>query len=67
MSFKASLEGTTQSDDLIPNNFVILFGQHGSRKSEILNILDKESLISKFIDGLKDQVRFIRVSMFYLD
>jgi len=29
--------------------------------------MQKDSLLSRFIEGFKEQVRFLRVSMFYLE
>ena len=69
VSFKGSMEGTYNSmlSDLTPNNFIFLFGQAASGKSDLLNVMHKESLLSRFLEGFKEQVRFLRVSMFYMD
>lgn len=33
----------------------------------MLNILDRDSLLSKYLDGQKAQIRFLRVSLFFVD
>jgi hypothetical protein len=33
----------------------------------MLNVLNKDSLLSLFIEQIKDRIRFIRVSLFYVD
>lgn len=69
MSFKNSIQNNTSQDaaEAFPNDFVFLFGQHSSDKSEVFNILKPESLINRFIDTTNENIRFLRVSLFYQD
>lgn len=68
MSFKNSIQNNTQDTaDALPNDFVFLFGQFNSDKSDVFNILKPESLINRFIDTANENIRFLRVSLFYQD
>ncbi|CDW84745.1 UNKNOWN [Stylonychia lemnae] len=49
------------------NDLFFLFGQNSSFKSDLFNPIDPDSLISKCVSELKDPIKFLRVSMFYLD
>lgn len=51
--------------DQVPNDFVFLFGQHSSNKSDVFNSLKPESLINRFIDTMQEQIKFLRVSLFF--
>ena len=64
-SFKASTQGSLDSVDSMPNDFVFLFGQHSANKSDVFNSLKPESLINRFIDTMQEHVRFLRVSLFF--
>ena len=73
MSFKDSIHGAmghtsgdlSEQEFLQANDFVFIFGQHGSNKSDILNIFKPESLINRFIDTISENIRYLKVSMFY--
>jgi hypothetical protein len=53
--------------DYQPNHLVFLFGQNSANKSQLFNILGIDSFLSKFIRGMNKAIKYLKVSMFYID
>jgi hypothetical protein len=48
----------------MPINFVLLFGEQGASKDQLINVVKADSFLNRFTGSTN--IKFLRVSMFHM-